>query len=72
MTTAIGRPVLSCLLIGRCAFGVVALWRLRLTMFRRWHRFRLASGLGSTFRAAARAMHLAAAGWLRNARSRSL
>jgi hypothetical protein len=71
-TTATVRPVPNCWPTARFVFGVVGLWRPRLTTSRRLRRSRLASGSGNTFRAAARAMLLAAAGWLRNARSRNL
>jgi hypothetical protein len=71
MTTGIARLVLSCLLTGRCAFGVVALWQPRPTTSRRLHRSRLASGSVSTSQAAARAMLPVVAGWLRNAGNRN-
>ena len=71
-TTATVRPVPNCWPTARFVFGVVGLWRPRLTTSRRLRRSRLASGLGSTFQAAARAMLPVAAGWLRNARSRNL
>ena len=71
-TTATAKPVPSCSLTGRCAFGVVALWRPKPTTSRRWRRSRLASGSGSTFRAARRATLPVAAGCELSAKSRSL
>lgn len=70
-TTATARPVPSCSLTGRCAFGVVALWRPRPIMFRRWRHSRLASGSGSTSRAVRRATLPVAADFVRNAKSRN-
>jgi len=66
-----GKLVLSCSLTGLSAFGAGRGWRTRLTTFRRWRRSRLASGLGSTSRAAGRATLPVAAGFERNAKSQN-